>query len=254
MARYELIEGTSSKFWEIELTGSSFTTTYGKIGTSGQSATKSFDSDEKARKEHDKIVAEKVKKGYKAVGTKEQSESKKDEVLGNAQLVEKLNKAPNLQKALVEHFIDLADSPNSKPVLEAIMAKAESVSLSGKSLIIHFQDDQEMSVSGPLDNVDTDYAAYPKSFRAVMKKYGALSFPDDGWAIHLCDSGNFEVEMLEDVDSELLEYVDDPSEILCPLTDYSDWWIYHPKEKNPQGEPALCYISHEGGDVEEGDT
>ena len=168
--------------------------------------------------------------------------------------VEKLNKAPNLQKALVEHFIDLADSPNSKPVLEAIMAKAESVSLSGKSLIIHFQDDQEMSVSGPLDNVDTDYAAYPKSFRAVMKKYGALSFPDDGWAIHLCDSGNFEVEMLEDVDSELLEYVDDPSEILCPLTDYSDWWIYHPKEKNPQGEPALCYISHEGGDVEEGDT
>ena len=32
MPRYEFSEGTSSKFWEINLSGPSFTTTYGKIG------------------------------------------------------------------------------------------------------------------------------------------------------------------------------------------------------------------------------
>lgn len=64
MARYELVEGTSSKFWDIALDGASFTTTYGKIGTAGKATTKSFASDAEAKKEHDKIVAEKVKKGY----------------------------------------------------------------------------------------------------------------------------------------------------------------------------------------------
>lgn len=64
MPRYELVEGTSKKFWEIALEGASFTTTYGRIGTDGQTTMKEYDSEEKARREHDKLVAEKVKKGY----------------------------------------------------------------------------------------------------------------------------------------------------------------------------------------------
>jgi uncharacterized protein (TIGR02996 family) len=70
MPRYEFAEGGSNKFWEITLTGKSFTTTYGKIGTTGQTTIKSFGSDAEARKEADKITAEKVKKGYAlAAGT-----------------------------------------------------------------------------------------------------------------------------------------------------------------------------------------
>jgi predicted DNA-binding WGR domain protein len=64
MRRFELVEGSSAKFWEIDLDGSSFTVTWGRLGTSGQTQTKSFDSDAKALKEHDKLVAEKTKKGY----------------------------------------------------------------------------------------------------------------------------------------------------------------------------------------------
>lgn len=68
MPRYEFVEGSSSKFWEITLEGTSFTTTYGRIGTDGQTTMKEYDSEEKARKEHDKLVAEKEKKGYVLVG------------------------------------------------------------------------------------------------------------------------------------------------------------------------------------------
>jgi predicted DNA-binding WGR domain protein len=64
MPRYEFSEGTSNKFWEINLSGKSFTTTYGKIGTGGQTTIKQFKSDADAKKEYDKLVAEKVKKGY----------------------------------------------------------------------------------------------------------------------------------------------------------------------------------------------
>ncbi|SOY44847.1 hypothetical protein CBM2592_A130110 [Cupriavidus taiwanensis] len=37
---------------------------YGRIGSAGQSSMKAFDSAERARREMDKLVAEKLRKGY----------------------------------------------------------------------------------------------------------------------------------------------------------------------------------------------
>jgi predicted DNA-binding WGR domain protein len=61
-------EGTSHKFWRIELDGSSHTVTFGRVGTSGQTQTKDFGSDSEAQKSYDKLVAEKLKKGYAETG------------------------------------------------------------------------------------------------------------------------------------------------------------------------------------------
>lgn len=72
---FELIEGSSNKFWEISLAGKSFTTTYGKIGTPGRSTTKEFASPAEARKQHDKLVVEKTKKGYVEAGGEASSEA-----------------------------------------------------------------------------------------------------------------------------------------------------------------------------------
>ena len=41
---YVLNEGRSSKFWEIDVSGSSYTVRYGRIGTDGQTKTKELDS------------------------------------------------------------------------------------------------------------------------------------------------------------------------------------------------------------------
>ena len=71
MPRYEFARGASRKFWGIALAGKSFTTTYGRLGAAGQSTTKKFASAEVAAREHDKLVADKVKKGYKAAGGKQ---------------------------------------------------------------------------------------------------------------------------------------------------------------------------------------
>jgi predicted DNA-binding WGR domain protein len=67
MPRYEFKEGSSNKFWEISLDGTSFSTKYGKIGTDGQETIKEWDDEDKAKKEYDKLIAEKTKKGYKLV-------------------------------------------------------------------------------------------------------------------------------------------------------------------------------------------
>lgn len=70
MPRYEFSEGSSNKFWDINLTDKSFTTTYGKIGSNGQTTIKTFKSSDEAKREYEKLIAEKVKKGYKLVGGK----------------------------------------------------------------------------------------------------------------------------------------------------------------------------------------
>lgn len=64
MRTFEFKDVKSNKFWNIELSGSRFTVHFGRIGTSGQTQTKTFPSEAAAKKEHDKLVAEKLKKGY----------------------------------------------------------------------------------------------------------------------------------------------------------------------------------------------
>jgi predicted DNA-binding WGR domain protein len=68
MPRYELSDGSSNKFWDIQLSGKAFTVTFGKIGANGQTQRKTFKTDAEARTAHDKLVAEKTKKGYVLVG------------------------------------------------------------------------------------------------------------------------------------------------------------------------------------------
>ncbi len=62
--RFECVEDGAAKFWEVTLDGAAMTVTYGKLGTSGQSKTKTFASASDARSEADKLVREKTKKGY----------------------------------------------------------------------------------------------------------------------------------------------------------------------------------------------
>lgn len=64
MIRYELKEGNSAKFWEIDLEGDSFTVRYGRIGTDGQTSTKTYPDAATAKKEADKLIKSKTKKGY----------------------------------------------------------------------------------------------------------------------------------------------------------------------------------------------
>ncbi len=68
MQRYEYAEGTSNKFWAIEARGAQLVTTWGRIGTAGQGTTKSFATADAARAERDRLVGEKLRKGYRLAG------------------------------------------------------------------------------------------------------------------------------------------------------------------------------------------
>lgn len=66
MARREFYfrDGNSDKFWAIEVKGPTFTVNYGRTGSAGQTQTKTFGSKADAEEAADKLIAEKVRKGY----------------------------------------------------------------------------------------------------------------------------------------------------------------------------------------------
>ena len=61
---FHFVSGSSSKFWAIEKKGCGLEVTYGKIGTNGQTKSKEFPTQEKADAAYEKLVSEKVSKGY----------------------------------------------------------------------------------------------------------------------------------------------------------------------------------------------
>ena len=62
--RYRYQDGKSDKFWAIKVHGSSHTVHYGRTGTDGQQKTKDFASPAAAKAAAEKLVAQKLKKGY----------------------------------------------------------------------------------------------------------------------------------------------------------------------------------------------
>lgn len=70
MRRFEMKEGTSSKFWEVEVRGKEVVVRFGRIGTDGQRKSKRAASAEAAAKEADKLVREKLGKGYAELGAR----------------------------------------------------------------------------------------------------------------------------------------------------------------------------------------
>jgi predicted DNA-binding WGR domain protein len=61
---FEFVGGSSQKFWEISLSGNSFTVRFGRIGTAGQAQAKTFADESKAKQEATHLINEKLKKGY----------------------------------------------------------------------------------------------------------------------------------------------------------------------------------------------
>lgn len=67
LRRFELTAGRSSKFWEILPGGDRFSVRYGRIGSPGRLQEKTFADEPRAQTAADKLIAEKIHKGYQEV-------------------------------------------------------------------------------------------------------------------------------------------------------------------------------------------
>ena len=62
--RFEFVGGSSAKFWEVTVEGNAATVCYGRLGTDGQTQTKTFADGAVAQKHADGLVRQKLAKGY----------------------------------------------------------------------------------------------------------------------------------------------------------------------------------------------
>jgi predicted DNA-binding WGR domain protein len=233
----------SNKFWSIEVMGNCFTVTFGKTGTAGQTQEKSFADEATCRKEADKLIAEKTKKGYMEQG----EESEDAAVAGNSYLEEweKIINAADKTQALTEHFSYLVDTAEQAEtqhgLLRQIMNKCTGVKIEDDKLVMVFDDDSEISASAPLAKINPKY---PKTFQAVLRKHAHIHWQENMFDLAEIDVGDIGIE-----DEDLAEYgIKSVFNLVGCIWDYSDCWFFHPKKKNKSGEPQLVFLDHEGGD------
>jgi predicted DNA-binding WGR domain protein len=61
---FHFTEGSSNKFWKVAVSGCEMIVIFGRIGTKGSTVTKVFESEDRAKREANKLVLEKTRKGY----------------------------------------------------------------------------------------------------------------------------------------------------------------------------------------------
>ncbi|EJO68304.1 WGR domain-containing protein [Leptospira kirschneri] len=232
----------SDKFWNIEVSGNSFTVTYGKTGTAGTSQTKTFDNEEICVKEAQKLLSEKLKKGYIEGNT--QTFSQKEKTSAQTpndfrQEWEKIVNSKDLQKDLIKHFSYLVDSTGFEPVLHKIFEHATGAKINGNTLIVEFKNGNTLTAEPPGNS--NSYKKFPKSFLKLIEKHNTLK-------TNRIELGKcyFDFDIFDDGDRVYEIFDGKESNVFCPLkfTDNSDW-IYHPTEKNKEGEPAIFPVIHE---------
>jgi predicted DNA-binding WGR domain protein len=110
-----LQDGKSDKFWTIVLSGTSHTVTYGRYGTGGQTQTKDFPTAAAASKSYEKLVVEKVKKGYIDDGVSDNPQAATTDSESQKQTNSPIGKSPQ-QKQAAAIELKIERSLNLEPI------------------------------------------------------------------------------------------------------------------------------------------
>lgn len=250
MPRYEYSSGTSNKFWEITVDGSSYTVTYGRIGTVGQTSTKSFADGATAQKKADAAINSKVRKGYMLV---EAAELEEEQAAADERLVlaDKLQEAgdPRGRLIAIQHEIGLKTG-NERAALRRTEAKLleehagallgplvseDARACSSVEWKLGFWD--RVKVASDYDHEDTDIAALLKSIlehpSAAYLDHLHMGIPESVWDGE--SDWEPQIEALVEVGApeltslELADYDDNAEISWCEIGDMSGVWKAAPK-------------------------
>jgi predicted DNA-binding WGR domain protein len=252
----------SDKFWHIEVKGKSFTVMYGKTGTAGTSQTKSFASQEQCKKEAEKLLNEKLKKGYQAV----EEEGKQD----YREIWKKIAAAKDVKQAFYNHFSVFVETDAEKEILKTLSGVIEGAKIEKDLLVFRFKSkyDEKRARYCSL-YCKSPYGGkpgkgVPLSFLQASRLHNGIHYESLGGGyvgffginaegtINQC---SYEPEYLEDGDDddllEKLEEKDMSVNDVIGVMDYKQNWIlFDPFRKTTHREPAYLFMSHGGGSTE----
>jgi predicted DNA-binding WGR domain protein len=119
--RFEFTDAKAHKFWSISLAGSSHTVQFGRIGTAGQTQTKEFSIAAEAQRSYEKLIDEKLRKGYVEVteGNGSTSAPASSPATGTAGSTTSIHSATATQKSEQETTAGDPDGPAGHASCEA---------------------------------------------------------------------------------------------------------------------------------------
>jgi uncharacterized protein (TIGR02996 family) len=130
MRRLEYKDAKSHKFWELAVEGDTYTVRYGKIGSEGQTQTKTCASPAKAAAEADKKLQKKLAKGYVEVELDAEAEARRAEAeqKRNPELEAAIWDAPQDDEAwqVYGDWLQQHDDPHGELITLALAAERAS--------------------------------------------------------------------------------------------------------------------------------
>jgi len=169
MRRFELVDGKSSKFWEVGTEGKDLTVRFGKIGTNGQAQTKSFATPEKALAERDKLVKEKTGKGYSEVGVDNKPDPSPSAALDAPAKPKKAKKTPEPSAVPVsdDGFVDAGNGYK----VALVEGKLVAMNARGQRLASVPKDVRDSEAAEQLTDLRDWLAAHDKECRATVETW-----------------------------------------------------------------------------------
>ncbi|TGK36003.1 WGR domain-containing protein [Leptospira gomenensis] len=250
-------DGTSDKFWNIEVNGNFFTVQYGKTGTGGQTQTKSFENEEQCRKEADKLVNEKLKKGYG-----------ENSVSDFAATWKELTESSQPSEAFLKHFSFLTESEEDITILEKLSRNVLEINMDSSGgepalvVAIRYADpdfDEPAAIRCSAPFAGTPAKGLPISYVKAARVHNGMYFEDfGGGAVGFfgigsdgkINSGGWEPEAIEEGDNEeFIERLENKdlsvSDMDCIIEFGQNWILSDPLKKTTHKEPGYLFISHE---------
>jgi predicted DNA-binding WGR domain protein len=215
-------EGTSDKFWQIDLSGANTTVTYGKSGSKGQSQTKNHGTPAKAKAFYDKSIAEKTKKGYAADKAAKRKTADDDDVKAPAKRSRGAAKEPSEDEKEEEEEEDADDDDDSDGDSDdnggdqPVPPLRFELDLGGFGFGLYA--DAKVVVAGTESGVVVE-CSHSATELKVLRKFqlgsGVKAIVKDGSFLY-CGT----------LDGELIDLTQDAPRVMCKVEDFEDiYWI-----------------------------
>ncbi|EMN54723.1 leucine rich repeat protein [Leptospira interrogans serovar Autumnalis str. LP101] len=229
----------SDKFWQIEVSENSFTVTYGKTGTSGQTQIKTFDDKEICLKEAKKLLSEKLKKGYVETdppisSTSSDSSKKKNSTSTEtsvSQTKSKIDKPASLTSETFHQFLKVRIQDISSSKYSKILKNTDWENLAGDIFdsVYKYWEELNQKEKSPIgifdirwDDASTDYCI---EFDYDLESNDPKNSMEEGAIrnVPVVDFSNFIKNQLKQKPEKIREVLEDEDfslikDILCKLT------------------------------------
>ncbi|KNY26895.1 DUF4132 domain-containing protein [Pseudobacteroides cellulosolvens] len=193
---FEFTQGTSNKFWEIEFSDLSFKVRWGRIGTTGQTKEKNFESKAETIKKGEQQIKEKIKEGYLEIaGDSDGLEKQSTEVSTNlpapktktAKTATQSKSASNKSSNLSPDTLNKSESSTGSNVLETSLEVVkprvtEDIKILSSERTLGLTNDELRWA--PWRNIPPLPVQDPKPFdiEEGLKKLKAVKLVQYGWA------------------------------------------------------------------------